>query len=291
MSNSGEPINIFVHDKDDPAGIRTCEISHSAIESFIIPRDKLNSDEAKELLSDKATVYFLIGEGDEGDKPIAYIGESETPSARMRDHKGDERKDFFDTVICFKSAKNNLNKAHIKCIETLCIEEAEKSNKFIIKNDKNNQYTLDKADAFLSQKFYENIKVILGVLGYPIFKESSKSDSEKLFLKTKGIEAEAEYSKGMGTYYPKGMKVSKGSQAVIIEEKNYAKFANKKRKELLAIGILKEKDGCFEFTEDYTFNTPSGAAQVICGRNANGRTDWKNKDGKTWAELYGGDDR
>ena len=39
------------------------------------------------------------------------------------------------------------------------------------------------------------------------------------------------------------------------------------------------------FTEDYLFDTPSGAAQVILGRNANGWMVWETGDGKTLHEV------
>ncbi len=39
------------------------------------------------------------------------------------------------------------------------------------------------------------------------------------------------------------------------------------------------------FTSDYIFNSPSAAAGVVLGRNANGWIEWKNEDGKTLDEL------
>jgi hypothetical protein len=45
------------------------------------------------------------------------------------------------------------------------------------------------------------------------------------------------------------------------------------------------EDGHLHFTQNYLFNTPSGAAAVILGRTSNGWVDWKNKDGKTLSEV------
>ena len=37
------------------------------------------------------------------------------------------------------------------------------------------------------------------------------------------------------------------------------------------------------FTADYAFSSPSAAAAVVAGRNANGRTSWvTEKDGQTY---------
>ena len=41
----------------------------------------------------------------------------------------------------------------------------------------------------------------------------------------------------------------------------------------------------FEFSDDYIFSSPSTAAVIVMGRNANGLTEWKNKDGKTLKEF------
>lgn len=37
--------------------------------------------------------------------------------------------------------------------------------------------------------------------------------------------------------------------------------------------------------QDYTFTSPSLAAQVVLGRSANGRIDWKDGSGKTLKAL------
>ena len=37
----------------------------------------------------------------------------------------------------------------------------------------------------------------------------------------------------------------------------------------------------FTFTKNYIFTSPSLAAAIVMGRNANGRTEWKSTDQKT----------
>lgn len=39
------------------------------------------------------------------------------------------------------------------------------------------------------------------------------------------------------------------------------------------------------FTRDAVFTSPSHAASVILGRNANGRIEWKDKDGRTLRDI------
>jgi hypothetical protein len=42
-----------------------------------------------------------------------------------------------------------------------------------------------------------------------------------------------------------------------------------------------EAGDCLEFTEDYVFSSPSTAAVMVMGRNANGLEEWKLPNGKT----------
>ena len=39
------------------------------------------------------------------------------------------------------------------------------------------------------------------------------------------------------------------------------------------------------FTEDYIFSSPSTASSIVLGRNSNGLTEWKLKDGKTLKDF------
>lgn len=47
-------------------------------------------------------------------------------------------------------------------------------------------------------------------------------------------------------------------------------------------GIINEN---FEFTKDYIFTSPSLAAAVVLGRNANGRPKWKNNEHKSIKDV------
>ena len=53
------------------------------------------------------------------------------------------------------------------------------------------------------------------------------------------------------------------------------------RDELMSKGII--QDLCF--TKDFLFNSPSTAAGVVMGRNANGLTEWKTQDGNTLRDV------
>ena len=44
-------------------------------------------------------------------------------------------------------------------------------------------------------------------------------------------------------------------------------------------------DNTYHFTKDYVFSSPSYAAGVVMGRNANGKTEWKTTDHKTINDI------
>ena len=59
----------------------------------------------------------------------------------------------------------------------------------------------------------------------------------------------------------------------------------KTRQKLIDTGVLEDKTEHFEFTEDYIFSSPSTAASIVMGRNANGQKEWKLKDGTTLKDF------
>ena len=50
-------------------------------------------------------------------------------------------------------------------------------------------------------------------------------------------------------------------------------------------GILVPEGTSLQFTEDYLFDSPSGAAMLVLGRTSNGWNDWKTADGRTLHEV------
>ena len=59
----------------------------------------------------------------------------------------------------------------------------------------------------------------------------------------------------------------------------------KLRQRLIDEGVLINKITFFEFSDDYIFSSPSTAAVMVMGRNANGLTEWRNNEGKTLKDF------
>ena len=77
--------------------------------------------------------------------------------------------------------------------------------------------------------------------------------------------------------------VLKGSEAVLKERPSTQKYqyAANLRATLRSDGIVEEKNDRFVFLADYEFSSPSAAAAVIHGGQANGLTSWKDSKGSS----------
>ena len=67
--------------------------------------------------------------------------------------------------------------------------------------------------------------------------------------------------------------------ARISEVKSLPESSRNRRRRLIDGGLLIEVGSSYELTEDYLFDSPSGAADVLLGRSANGRAEWKDPQG------------
>ena len=88
-------------------------------------------------------------------------------------------------------------------------------------------------------------------------------------------------------YHGKRVPANGGSQAVLNERPSTQKYpwASNLRQKLKEDGMLDVKADHLLFTQDVEFSSPSAAAGVIHGGQANGLTAWKNKNGETLKDL------
>jgi hypothetical protein len=119
---------------------------------------------------------------------------------------------------------------------------------------------------------------LLPILGQeflkPIVKIEVNSGSEDvLFCEIKGVKAR-------GRQTDNGFAVLKGSEAVLKERPSTQKYqyAANLRADLMSNKILEPQNDKLVFLADYEFSSPSAAAAVVHGGQANGLTAWK--DGK-----------
>lgn len=275
----GKTIKIFLID-GDPNGRMSCELSNWSGKAYKIPRIKIKDcTDRGDLIS--TGVYLLFGKDEEG-KEIVYIGEAESILKRLNQQLN--QKDFWNEAIVFISKDENLNKAHIKYLENRLHDIAKAANRYKVDNSIiPTQSAISEPDRAEMEEFIENIKMLVNTLGHKVFYEKRefkvKQKQETFFIKaTRGAD-------GQGEPTSDGFVVFKASKAAAnIVNSMTPSFVNY-RQRLINEGVLVDKGEYFEFSDDYIFSSPSTAAVMVMGRNANGLTEWKNKEGKTLKEF------
>jgi len=273
-------IKIFlVH--GDPKRLRTAELSNWTGKAVAGPRSEFEEVLAREE-SVGAGIYFLTGTDPESGRPAIYIGEAEAVRDRVKAHLG---KDFWNHIAYFISKDENLTKAHIRYLEGRLIDQARQANRSVVTNGQGSGAKLPESDREDMEIFLEKINQLLPVLGIELLvltPINPRGNVERAILscEIKGLKA-------LGHMSPNGFLVLKGSQAVLTERAAAHKYPwpTNMRQRLKEEGALFEKDGSLIFARDVEFSSPSAAAAVIHGGNANGLTAWKNKDGKTLKEI------
>lgn len=267
-------ISIYIPD-GNARSIKICDIKDSIVKAIFIPRTKLSEAAERKELQDP-WIYFLFGEQNEIGKHQVYIWEAETLITRLKQHNS--WKDFWNAAICFVSEKRNINKAHIKYLENYCCEQAKKINKCELENSTTpTQSSLTEQDVDFVMSFFDDMKVLISALGFPIFEEIKKEKKNIFYCKWKWAIAEGELNEDWITIF-------KWSQANIEETATAWERVIWMRRKLIEKGILKKEWDFYIFTEDYTFSSPSASAAVILARRANWWTEWKDSENKTMDE-------
>ncbi|QUJ77845.1 GIY-YIG nuclease family protein [Sulfitobacter albidus] len=100
-----------------PDGMLTAEVFNWTGHVLRFPRTRLREALTRPEAA-RTGVYVLLGDGDDG--PLAYIGEAETLSERMRNHAA--QKDWWETAILIGTTGDLLQKVHAKYIESRLVE-------------------------------------------------------------------------------------------------------------------------------------------------------------------------
>ena len=275
----GKTIKIFLIDGDSN-GRMSCELSNWSGKAYKIPRIKIKDCADRDDLT-KTGVYLLFGKDEEG-KDLVYIGEAESILKRLNQHL--TQKDFWNESIVFLSKDNNLNKAHIKYLENRLHDIAKSANRYKVENSVTpTQSSISESDTAEMDEFIEHLKLLVSTLGHKVFEEKRevkpKKDQNIFYIKAaRGADAQGERTSD-------GFVVYKGSIASDSTTSSMANSSLRLKESLIDNGDLQLVNGNYIFTEDYIFSSPTTAAVIVMGRNANGLVEWKLTDGKTLKEY------
>lgn len=267
-------IQMYIFD-GNPNGRIMCELSNWNGRVYKISRSEI-SEFANRTDSENTGVYFLFGKDDENNDTI-YIGEAEKMLTRLRQHLKDVN--YWNDCITVISKDNLLNKAHVKYLENKFYLMAQESGRAIIVNSTiPTCSSISEYDEAMLEEFMSNTKLLVNTLGYKVFeslKETSvKQNQNELIFQI----AAARGAQAKGMIVADGFVVLKDSIIASSTTQSMSVSLQNLRNKLINDKII---DNNFKFTKNYIFTSPSLAAAIVMGRNANGRTEWKTSDHKS----------
>lgn len=274
---TGKTIRIFLPD-GTPDGLKHVEKSNWTGLGIVCPRS-LFAEKKAETEFARTGVYVLTGPSEDSELPRVYVGQGDAVRPRLESHHA--KKDFWTTAIFFVSKDEYLNRAHVQYLESELVRLAREAHRCELDNgnqpDKPSLSPADEADV---QTFLDEMLLCFPVLGVTVFEKPAGAAPKKnlLCLATKDCDSR-------GYESADGFVVLQGSHARLDEVPSIHDYLADMRKTLVARGILQQDGGAYVLTQDYEFNSPSTAAGVMAGRSANGRREWRDKDGHTLKEL------
>ncbi len=293
MAKRSKNINMFLMDGEVTGKIK-CTLSNWTGVIYKIPRIQLGDLKSRDEMK-QSGIYFLFGRDEDKQKDVTYIGQATTRKngegvlLRIQEHTRDTHADYFNDVIILTTQNNSFGPTEISYLENKFTQLAKEAGRYIVKNgnDPNPGNVTEEKESELDE-IVENTLMIIGTLGYrvfvPMIKEVSQdltdNHSTYLYLKRKTkksnkvIEATCERT-------TEGFVVLEGSQVEIKDSPNLPASLKEMRQNLIASRVI--QDGVLK--EKQLFSSPSYAAAFLLGMQTNGRTDWKDQDGRTLKEL------
>lgn len=281
----GRSIELYLVD-GRPEGLLTAKVFNWTGQVLKVPRTQLR-DALMRPEAGFTGIYVLIGER-EG-QAIAYIGEGEEVGARIRDHDG--RKDWWTAALIVTTSANELNKAHVKYLESRLVEQARAVGVLGLDNGNTPpRSSLSEASIANMEEFLDTLFIVFPALGVDMFATKRRADPAKAAVsavvearfvlenRKHGIRAVASLVDGEFV-------VLKGSQARNAWEGDPQHTYRSLHEKLLLSGVIEAGQQVATFTDNCAFSSPSAAAAVVTGRTSNGRTEWKVEGStKTYAD-------
>lgn len=270
-------IRIFVPD-GDPDGLRVVEKSNWTGVGIVFRRTNYKQAANRDEFL-KTGVYILVGTSEESNLPTIYIGEGDPVKGRLDSHYS--KKDFWDWAVFFVTKDSSINKAHVKYLESRLLELARDAKQCKLDNTQSSlPPSLSEAETADVESFLSDVLSIFPLLGLSVFEktETTVKSRDLFYINTKGITAS-------GFEDPKGFVVTQGSQMINETVPTISQSTVSMRNDLIQQDVVTQDGQDYRFCQNHVFTSPSTAAAVVMGRTANGRIEWKTKDGRTLKEA------
>lgn len=242
-----------------------------------IPRKEIATYSDVEL--DTPGIYFLFCK-EENQKESVYVGEAENILKRLKQHIQDynitKETYYWQVAICIKG--KDLNKTLIRYLENFYCTNIRNYSKYELLTKKSfDKTTLKRAEKAAMSEFIDNVNMLMGTIGYKSYDDTQINhllvqDNITYFYCTANNSNAKAYLSSEGFVVTKNSKIAKESKSNT--------FKTGKYKELLDSLIEKHIIENYIFVKDYTFTSPSAAANIVMQSNVSGNKQWKDIDGK-----------
>lgn len=290
----GKSIRVYLADST-VTGIRYAELVNWTGQAVACPRNRLGELSSWPEAS-KPGVYLLF-EARLGDsKPVAYIGESENVAERLTSH--DRQKDFWNEVVIFTSKDENLTKAHVKFLECTLVRLSKQADRYTLENGNTPpESSLPRADKDAMAEFVDNIRMVLGTLGYPILEpllkptalESESMPPTEALIPKRKAELELTFKVNnlvaYGTLTDEGFVLKKGAQLSLVNTESAAPRVVKIKEQLQAEGKIVMAGDHLVLNDDILLSSSSYAAVMVAGTSRSGPQSWMAADGRSLKEI------
>ncbi len=279
MPNAGRSLELFYID-GIPDGLLTAEIFNWTGHVLMAPRTRL-IEALKRKEATYTGVYILIGESDTN-LPKVYIGESEDVAERIRNH--DAKKDWWTQAVLITSAANQLNKAHVKYLESRLVEEAKRAGRMNLENANTPPRPgLSEAAQANMEQFVDYVLSILPALRVDSFLVKTRSTpqiahsikhADPVFVLRSGTakaatQATAVLRDGEFIVQPGSF----GPAEWVGVKSSYRKLFD----EIVKSGAYVQEGERRIFKDAYAFSSTSAAGAILKGQSVNGPTSWRLK--------------
>lgn len=263
-----------------PDGIKICHVAGSSLATVVVPRSLLS--EARKLPDIPARgIYYLLATTS-GKANRIYVGQTVQGIRRLDDHN--LKKSWWDTAVMFLDSSSAFSLDVVSGLEALAIKQALSNDSYQTDNTVVPEpYVSPYVEGFI-RTLHQEVLFRLKVLGIDLESRGNRPSSQEPTLHTtrRGVQ-------GLGCYHPsKGVfTVLAGSQIDMDHGSYRDDVGARRRQELLASGqIQRDSDGTWRLTQPQEFTSPSSAAVFVLGGSQNGRMEWVDGAGRTFAELY-----
>lgn len=287
----GKSVRIFLPDAT-VTGMRHAEILNRTGQAIACPRSRLEELKNWQEAS-RPGVYFLF-EARLGDsKPSVYVGESENVAERLLHH--DRKKEFWNDAVIFSSKDDNLSKAHIKYLESRLESVATSADRYKVENGNSpTQSTLPRAEREAMEELLEDIRLVLGTLGYPVLEPlipkqtptpTSLALAQTLAASSEELTFTVHKLVAHGVLTDEGFVLKKGSTASKTTWDSLSTKLVKFKDQLISDGRMLDEVDHYRLAEDVLMSSSSYAAALIAGTARSGPQSWYDASGKSLKEL------